>query len=89
MATPVGLDPVTAAVRHGGGQVKDIEKRIVDLEVRLTHQEAALEELVRARLDQQRAIDAMAARLERLTTLLRQLAPGAADAPADDRPPHY
>jgi SlyX protein len=67
-----------------------LEQRIADLEIRLTHQEAALEELVRSGFGQQQHIDRLEAELARMRELLRDLAtavPGAGDD--ESPPPHY
>ena len=66
------------------------ESRITDLEVRLTHQEAALDELTRAVLGQAQQIASLRRDLEQLTEILRQLAPAAAGPEsAETPPPHY
>ena len=70
--------------------MSDENERITDLEFRLMHQEAALEELTRQSLAQERTIKALAARIEQLTNALsevRERLP--ASSPADERPPHY
>jgi SlyX protein len=67
-----------------------VESRITDLEIRLTHQEAALDELSRASLRQQQTIDEMLAKLEHVNALIQQLAPAAAGPASEEPPPpHY
>ena len=67
-----------------------MESRLIDLEIRLTHQEAALEELTDSVMQQQRLLESMTLELERLKGMLADLAP-AAVAPASEEtpPPHY
>ncbi len=70
--------------------MSDDNERITDLEFRLMHQEAALEELTRQSLAQERTIKALSARIEQLTSALsevRERLP--ASSAADERPPHY
>ena len=64
------------------------ESRVIDLEIRLTHQEATLEELNAVLIRQQRMIDALALQV---STLREQLhAANTPLPPADDTPPpHY
>lgn len=66
-----------------------MEARIVDLEIRLAHQEAAIEALTAADLVRQRELQQLRAELDGLRSLLRELAPGAADRGAPEIPPHY
>lgn len=64
------------------------EARIVDLEIRLTHQEATLQALHECIVRQQKIMD----QLERQITMFQeQLRAGASVAPAADEtlPPHY
>jgi len=67
-----------------------VESRLTDLEIRLTHQEAALEELTHTVLEQDRLIVDLRGELEYLKGLLKDLAPSAV-APASEEtpPPHY
>lgn len=65
-----------------------MDSRIADLEIRLTHQEAALEELTRVSLRQQAIINEMQARLENIQDLLQDLSPSA-DVTKTEIPPHY
>lgn len=67
-----------------------MEHRIADLEVRLSYQEATIDELTRTSLNQQEAIEDLRAELEQLKSLLRELAPSAV-APVSEEtpPPHY
>jgi SlyX protein len=72
------------------GPAMAAESRITDLEVRLTHQEAALDELTRTVLDQAQQIASLQRDLEQLTEILRQLAPAAVGPESGETPPpHY
>lgn len=67
-----------------------MESRITDLEIRLTHQEAALEELTLNMLRQQKTIETMGRELEQIKRLLRDLAPSQiAPLSEETPPPHY
>lgn len=64
--------------------------RIEDLEIRLSHQEAAIDELTRTVLTQERAIHEQAEALRRLERQLRAALPSPVAAPEDESPPpHY
>ena len=63
---------------------RDIEQ----LEVRITHQEAAIDELTRQSLLHQRQINELIGHLEKLQQQLRELAEGR-DPIVDAPPPHY
>jgi len=65
---------------------KELEKRIVDLELRFMRQEKLTEELNGVIIDQQRAIDRLVLELR---TLREQVLSGVEAAPKDERPPHY
>ncbi len=64
-----------------------MKERLVDLEVRYTHQQDVLDKLSDAVFEQQKVIDALSARVkaleERVTHLLEDR------GPADQPPPHY
>lgn len=67
-----------------------MESRITDLEIRLSHQEAALDELTRANHQQQQVINNILADLQQIKIMLQQLSPGISDAAGDESPPpHY
>lgn len=63
-----------------------MEERIVELEIRFTHQQRMLEELSEVLREQGRAIVGLAADL---TTLRARLAAGPEEHPDNDPPPHY
>jgi SlyX protein len=64
------------------------ETRVAELELKFTEQAQALEELSTVVYQQQRAIDALTAELQRLRGRL-DAEPGLVDASRDDKPPHY
>ena len=67
-----------------------MESRLVDLEIRIAHQDAALEELTRTTLAQQQRIEALAAQVDYLKSLLKELTPSAvAPRSEESPPPHY
>ncbi len=64
------------------------ESRVIDLEIRLTHQEATLEELNAVLVQQQKTMDALTLQLNALREQLR--AAHLPTIPADETPPpHY
>lgn len=67
-----------------------MDERIVDLEIRLAHLEAAIEELTGTVLRQQRALTDTGDQLEYLKTLLSELSPAAVRPLSEETPPpHY
>ena len=67
-----------------------MESRIIDLEIRLTHQEAMLQELNDVIIHQQKMIDSLNAEVGKLKQHLRESAPSnIADASQETPPPHY
>ncbi len=67
----------------------DLHTRIEALEIRLAHQEAALEELTRALLAQEQRVRENTETLQRLELQVRALTPADGTPPADEKPPHY
>lgn len=66
------------------------DERVVDLEIRLTHQEATLQALNDVVAGQQRIIDQLRTEVEQLQRQLREAAPGDIAAPWEETPPpHY
>jgi len=67
-----------------------MENRITDLEIRLTHQEAALEEMNGVLLAQHTLIAKLQDDLKRLQQQLQDInAGGVSDANNEPPPPHY
>jgi SlyX protein len=67
----------------------DLRARVEALEFRLTHQDAAIEELTRTLLEQERGLRKQADSIERLEARLRELAEPPPGPPAEEKPPHY
>ncbi len=67
-----------------------MDDRITDLEIRFSHQQAAVEEMTRTLLQQELELRRLGEEVERLKALLREMAP-AAVAPREEEgpPPHY
>ncbi|EKV31380.1 Hypothetical protein C882_3753 [Caenispirillum salinarum AK4] len=66
------------------------EDRIVDLEIRLAHQERMAEELSDVLVEQQRTIDRLTLQLRQVAERMGDLESGWARSPQDDKPPpHY
>lgn len=66
------------------------EDRLTDLEVRLMHQEAAVEELSVTSHQQQNQLNEILQQLKQVRAMLRQLTPGEIDSSIDEPPPpHY
>lgn len=67
-----------------------MESRLMDLEIRLTHQEAALEEMGAALLRQDRTITELRVIVDRLQSQLRDISvSNIASAAEETPPPHY
>jgi SlyX protein len=66
------------------------DDRLTDIEVRLMHQEAAIDEFSLASHRQQLQLDGILEELKQIRQLLRQLAPGQVGPGTDEPPPpHY
>jgi SlyX protein len=63
-----------------------MEERIVELEIRYTHQQRMLEELSEVVLEQGRALERLGRELE---TLRGRVEAGSEEEPANEPPPHY
>ena len=67
-----------------------MDERITDLEIRLTHQDAAVDELTRVVLRQEKHIEKMTAEIEQLKIILKEMSSTAGGGEQDDKPPpHY
>ena len=70
--------------------IHSMESRLDDLEIRLAHQELAIEQLTQASLQQQRTIEQLQGEVEYLKSLLRELSPSAVASVGEETPPpHY
>ncbi len=68
---------------------QDAQTRIEALETRLTHQEAAIDELTQSLLRQENRIREHTETLQRLELQVRALTPPDGEPAADEKPPHY
>ena len=67
-----------------------VETKITDLEIRLTHQEAAIEEMNGVLLKQHRLIESLRAELDILQRQLRDMSTSnVGDVSQEPPPPHY
>lgn len=67
-----------------------MESRLEDLEIRIAHQELALEELTHTTLAQQRRINELTVQIDYLMSLLKELTPSAVAPRSEETPPpHY
>lgn len=65
------------------------EDRIIDLEIRLAHQEQMVDELSEVIARQDRTIDLLTAQLHRLLDRMRSVEAGSERSPQDDKPPPH
>lgn len=67
-----------------------VGQALQELQIRVTHQEAAIDELTAHSLRQQRQIDELIGHVERLQAQLRELTEAGSPAQfAEPPPPHY
>lgn len=67
-----------------------MESRLEDLEIRIAHQEAAIEELTRTNLAQQQQLEALQVQIGYLKSLIKELSPSAVASRSEETPPpHY
>lgn len=68
----------------------DLHARMVDLEIRIAHQEVTLEELTRSLLAQERQLREQSDTIQRLERQLRAAIPSPVATPQEETPPpHY
>ncbi|MBU1691301.1 MAG: SlyX family protein [Gammaproteobacteria bacterium] len=66
------------------------EERLVDIEIKLSHQENTVEELNKVVCQQQKKLDHLEAVCEALIRHVKELSDGAAEQrTANETPPHY
>lgn len=63
--------------------------RIEDLEIRITHQDATLDELTRVLLEQEKIIKLQARKIKQLEGEVKALAPPSNNTSDNEIPPHY
>ena len=67
-----------------------MDERLTDLEIRYSHQEAALDDLTKQVIEQQKTIDSLSRQVRYLAERLGEMAPsGLAPASEETPPPHY
>jgi SlyX protein len=64
----------------------NLDERVIDLQIRYTHQQDTIQQLSDMVAQQGRALEALRAEVE---VLKRQLDGSKQTPPADERPPHY
>lgn len=65
------------------------EKRFIDLESKIAHQEFQLEELSQVLYNQQQQIDLLQKQLSQMQTRMQGITPSLDIGPANEKPPHY
>ena len=65
------------------------EERLVDMEIKLAHQEQLLADLDQVVTDQQARIMQLEQLVTTLVERIRAIGEGGSDGPQDERPPHY
>ncbi len=68
------------------GRTSVSEQRVIDLEIMVSHQEQTLETLQQLVYEQQKALEKLASRVDRL---VKKYDDQVEIGPADDKPPHY
>ncbi len=63
--------------------------RLTEVEVRYTYLERLVEDLSQVLHDQQRLIDSLSTRLERLESVVADAMDQSNERPAHEKPPHY
>jgi SlyX protein len=68
----------------------ELSARLESLEIRLMHQEAAIEELTQTLLQQEQVVRSQLAAIERIESMMRALSTSHTAPPGDEPPPpHY
>ncbi|MGB5717815.1 MAG: SlyX family protein [Gammaproteobacteria bacterium] len=69
---------------------KELNTRMESLEIRLMHQEAAIEELTQTLLRQEQLVSSQVTAIERIESMMRSLSSSSSAPPGDEPPPpHY
>ncbi len=68
----------------------ELSTRLESLEIRLMHQEAAIEELTQTLLRQEQLVSSQVTAIERIESMMRALSSSSSAPPGDEPPPpHY
>ena len=68
----------------------ELSTRLESLEIRLMHQEAAIEELTQTLLQQEQLVSSQVTAIERIESMMRSLSSSSSAPPGDESPPpHY
>jgi SlyX protein len=67
----------------------DTERRLVDLEIKVSFHEELLDSLNQTIIRQQQQLDRIARALEQMRQLIPEDSPGSARSLREDLPPHY
>jgi SlyX protein len=68
----------------------ELSARLESLEIRLMHQEAAIEELTQTLLQQEQVVSSQLTAIERIESMMRALSTSHTAPPGDEPPPpHY
>lgn len=66
------------------------DQRLIDLEIKISHQEHAIETLQQLAYEQHKVIEKLEAKLDALTKRFDGASEGGPDiGPANEKPPHY
>ena len=65
------------------------DQRLTEVETRYTYLERLVEELSRVLHEQQRSIEALSSRLQRMESLVSEAIEQTDERPAQEKPPHY
>lgn len=67
----------------------DIQSHLIDLEMKISHQEAAIDELKTTVFDQGLQIDRLETKIKRMLERLESVDTAAPVGPGNEKPPHY
>lgn len=68
---------------------EDLEERVVDLEIQITHQSNVIEDLSQMVAKQWDMMDRLSRQVRFLKEAMAELEDSAGGAPANQKPPHY
>ncbi len=67
----------------------ELQSQMIDLEIKISHQDVAIEELKTALFEQHSTIEKLQKDLKRLTDRLESVDGGPTIGPGNEKPPHY